>query len=479
MVNRINQRLDKYRLILLLGRGSFSEVYLAEKVVGTGTSLVAIKILNMQPAKENLKIFLDEARKFHLSHPNILRIRDFGIADDTPFLVMDYAPNGTLRQRHPRGTQIPLPIVVTYVNLIADALQYIHDEGLIHRDIKPDNLLIGENNEILLGDFGITVTTPSLSIEPQSNGLAGTPNYMAPEQFLGQPSRASDQYALGVITYEWLTGYCPFQGSFLELMGQQLQVSPPLLSEKIPTITLAVSQVVQKALAKNPKQRFESVKEFAKALEHASKEKQTALSQTPPRLKGSPTINKRADLWLADGNAYRNAGKYRESLEAYNYALELNPNYTDGYYNRGLTYYYLKEYDSAISDFNQALFLNGKYALVYYCRGLVYQDLKKYDTAIADFDQVISLSPKFVEAYYNRGLIYSLLTDYRNAIKNFDEVIKLNPRHAMAYYNRGLANYYLNEFRQAVQNFDQALRIDSSLALASIAREAAKRMLRN
>lgn len=143
MPNRTGQKLDKYRLTLLLGQGAFAEVYLAEKVVGTGSPLVAIKILNMKPTNDGLRNFLSEARNFSLVHPNILRIRGFGIEGETPFIVMDYAQNGTLRQRHPRGSQVPISVVIGYVDQIAGALQYIHDEGLIHRDVKPDNILVG------------------------------------------------------------------------------------------------------------------------------------------------------------------------------------------------------------------------------------------------------------------------------------------------------------------------------------------------
>jgi serine/threonine protein kinase len=118
---------------------------------------VAITVLNMRLAPEDLGNFLNEARTFCLLSPNIIKILDFGIADGTLFLVMEYTPDGTLRQRHPRGTRVPLAIVAGYVNQITGALQYIHDEGLIHRDVKPDNTLINKNNEVVLGSLSFRV----------------------------------------------------------------------------------------------------------------------------------------------------------------------------------------------------------------------------------------------------------------------------------------------------------------------------------
>ena len=128
---------------------------------------------------------------------------------------------------------------------------------------------MGKNQEILLGDFGIATiahTTSSLSIQ----GLAGTPLYMAPEQAQGKPRPASDQYALGVVVYEWLCGTVPFQGSVMEVVTQHLLAPLPPLHERIPGILPAVEEVILKVLAKDPQQRFRTVTEFAETLERAS-----------------------------------------------------------------------------------------------------------------------------------------------------------------------------------------------------------------
>jgi WD40 repeat protein len=191
---------------------------------------------------------------------------DYGVENDVPFLVMNYAPNGTVRQRHPRGTYLPLSLVISYAKQIASALTYAHNERLVHRDLKPDNLLIGRHEDLLLSDFGIAVvirTERSLS----SQDIAGTPAYMAPEQFFGKASPASDQYALGVIVYEWLCGEHPFPGGLVRFLSNATPPSP--LRQQLPGISPALEQVVMQALARDPRQRFSSVQAFVQALEVA------------------------------------------------------------------------------------------------------------------------------------------------------------------------------------------------------------------
>ncbi|HAG97997.1 MAG TPA: hypothetical protein DCL75_03820 [Ktedonobacter sp.] len=268
MANRIGQQLGHYRLTRKLGSGGFADVYQAEHVYLN--TLAAVKLLNANLASSDIQNFHTEAKTVaRLVHPHIVRVLDFGMEASMPYLVMEYAPNGTMRQRHPRGTQVPLSLVVMYTKQIASALQHAHMQRLIHRDVKPENLLLGRNNELLLGDFGaalLTHTSVMLSIQ----NIIGTISYMAPEQLEGKPTPASDQYALAIVVYEWLCGYCPFQGSLAEVHNLQLYEPPPSLLAKIPTLAPAVERVVMKALAKQPEQRFVTIQAFAEALEQAS-----------------------------------------------------------------------------------------------------------------------------------------------------------------------------------------------------------------
>ena len=267
-VEHTGQQLGSYRLSRLLGQGGFADVYLGEHMyLGTFS---AIKVLQVHLGNEERQNFLDEARIVaHLVHPHIVRVFDFGVEGNTPFLVMEYAPNGTLRQRYPRGTRLPLDAIVSYVNQVASALQYAHDRKLIHRDVKPENMLLGSNNEILLSDFGLVLAVQSARLENTQDAI-GTLAYMAPEQLQGKPRPATDQYALGVIVYEWLSGERPFQGYFSEVASQHMIATPPPLREKVPAISPEIEQVIQTALAKDPAQRFPSVQMFASAFELAS-----------------------------------------------------------------------------------------------------------------------------------------------------------------------------------------------------------------
>src|SRR5437588_12548207 len=122
---------------------------------------------------------------------------------------MDYAPNGTLRKLHPKGTMLPLSLIIAYTKQIASALQYAHEEKFIHRDVKPENMLVGRRDAVLLSDFGIALIAQSSRYQ-STQEVIGTVAYMAPEQIQGKPRRASDQYALGIVVYEWICGDRPF-----------------------------------------------------------------------------------------------------------------------------------------------------------------------------------------------------------------------------------------------------------------------------
>src|SRR5712692_8658827 len=268
MADRVGQQFGQYRLSRFLGRGSFGEVYLGEHV--HKQTLAAVKALQGRLTSEDLREFINEANTtFRLQHPNIVQLLEFGIGpDDTPFLTMAYAPNGTLRQRHPRGTRLPPGLVVSYVRQIGEALQHAHDERLIHRDVKPENILLGPNHEVWLSDFGIaSVAHSSRSLTTEQSG--GTVPYMAPEQIQGKTRPASDQYALGIMAYEWLCGERPFTGTAIEIAMQHALTPPLSLRGKVPTISAELEQVVLTALAKEPTQRFASVSAFARALEQA------------------------------------------------------------------------------------------------------------------------------------------------------------------------------------------------------------------
>ena len=284
--NRVGQRIGDYHLLRKLGGGSFGDVYLGEHV--RKQTQAAVKVLQTRLTRsDELKEFINEARTFRLRHPHIISLLDFGIdSDDIPYLVMDYAPNGTLRDKHPKGAQVPLATILTYTTPLASALQYAHDQHLIHRDVKPENMLLGAHHEVLLSDFGISTVAQSSHIINEPEGIGGTLPYMAPEQLKGKPRPASDQYALGIVVYEWLTGTRPFTGTVVEIAMQHHTMPPLPLREHVPTLSPDVEQVVLTALAKEPKERFASVIAFANALEQAS---QTQDGETSSHVAPPPT----------------------------------------------------------------------------------------------------------------------------------------------------------------------------------------------
>jgi len=297
MADRVGERFGDYRLVRFLGRGGFGEVYLGEHI--QDKSLAAVKVLktdlkdkaDLTELVNKLKEFINEASSFNLKHPNIVQLLAFGLGKgDTPFLAFEYAPNGSILTRHPRGISLPLATIVTYIKSIAAALQYAHDHRRIHRDVKPENILLGANNEVLLSDFGIATFAHGPESWEEQRG-SGTLAYMAPEQIQRKAQPASDQYALGIMVYEWLSGRPPFVSDGvsprdmqqMQVMYQHLEIPPPPLCKQVAAISPDVEQVVLTALGKDPKARFANIQAFASALE------QTSQVTTHPIPRQSPT----------------------------------------------------------------------------------------------------------------------------------------------------------------------------------------------
>src|SRR6266702_6243216 len=275
MADLTGRQLGNYRLVRHIGHGGFAEVYLGEHLYLK--SEAALKVLRTSPKEEEMQRFLKEAQTLvGLRHPNIVRVLEFGVEDDIAFLVIDYAPGGTVRDRYPKESRLPLATTVAYVKQVATALQYAHNRGIIHRDIKPENILLDFDQHILLSDFGLALFAPSPDLLSTQEG-AGTALYISPEQLQGKPTFASDQYSLGIVTYEWLSGKRPFKGNYWALINQHMHVIPAPLQRICPELPAAVETVVLRALSKDPQLRFVSVQAYAFALERPRRANTIAL----------------------------------------------------------------------------------------------------------------------------------------------------------------------------------------------------------
>lgn len=270
--------LGRYELEALLGQGGMAEVYRARDTSLART--VAVKVIHATHAGDPqfLGRFLTEARLVaRLEHPGILPVYDFGEEGGVPFLVMQYLEGGTLRERLD-GRPILPALAVPWVAQLAEALDFAHAAGVLHRDVKPANVLVGRGERLALADFGIAKMLESTTGLTSTGMVIGTPVYMAPEQAAGKPaSPASDRYALAVMAYEILTGTPPFDGeSALALMHQHVTTPAPLPSSRHPGLAKDLDPVFETALAKRPEDRHPSCRAFAEALAASLSGVQTA-----------------------------------------------------------------------------------------------------------------------------------------------------------------------------------------------------------
>jgi tRNA A-37 threonylcarbamoyl transferase component Bud32 len=270
MANLVGQSLGRYHVIEQLGEGGMAVVY---KAFDTRLERpVALKVIRTEKLEEEqfLARFEREAKALaKLTHPNIVHINDFGEHEGIPFLVMDYIPAGTLKQR--LGTPIHWGEAARFLAPVARALEYAHQRGIIHRDIKPSNILVTESGEPMLTDFGIAkMLQGEQAVNLTSSGVGlGTPEYMSPEQVMGSVvDGRSDVYSLGTVLYEMVTGRTPYKADTpMAIAIKQVNDPLPRPRQYVPSLPAQVEQVIFKALGKQADDRYLEMGAFAAALE--------------------------------------------------------------------------------------------------------------------------------------------------------------------------------------------------------------------
>jgi serine/threonine protein kinase len=317
-------------------------------------------------------------------------------------------------------------------------------------------MLIGKRQEILLSDFGIAVMAQSSRYQ-NAQDMAGTITYMAPEQIQGKPRPSSDQYSLGIVIYEWLSGTRPFQGSLTEMVGQHLSVIPSPLREKLPTISPAVEEVVMRALAKDPKERFTNVSDLAIALERASQPTQTEqssivvlssdrLSTTPNEAVTPPNQTSKEEL-LSGALKLLETDNYAKALTTLNTLLSIDPDLAYAQNAKGLSLYHLKQYSEALTSLDRAIALNSNDTTARYGRGLVLEKLKRFADALLEYDQVTRFDATHASAWRQKGNVLSEMKRYEEALKAYEKALQLNQNDADAYIGKGNVLKYLGRLK--------------------------------
>jgi eukaryotic-like serine/threonine-protein kinase len=260
-------RLGQYEVQDLIGQGAMGVVYRAYHVQLERTG--AVKVLQgLAPDTDSTARFRHEAQAIaQMRHPNIVNVFDFGEYEGTPYMIIEYVPGGSLASRMKQGS-MDTAAALKYLRGMAAGLDYAHTLGIVHRDVKPANVLLEKDESPVIADFGLVKLMQSTSLKSMTGVTTGTPAYMSPEQVTGSKvGPPADRYSLATIAYEMLTGSIPFDGEgLMEVLYAQVHRDPPLPSARNSSLNPQVDAVIMRGLAKDPAARWESCAAFVDAL---------------------------------------------------------------------------------------------------------------------------------------------------------------------------------------------------------------------
>ncbi len=303
MTTLLGQTLGRYHILEQLGEGGMATVYKAyDTRLETDVAVKVIRTDELSPKalERALKRFEREAKSLaRLTHANIVKVTDYGEHEGSPYLVMEYLPGGTLKQRL-AGRPMRWEEAIRLLLPIARALDFAHRQGMIHRDVKPSNILITEDGDPLLTDFGIAkILDEESTVDLTGTGAAvGTPEYMAPEQATSKTiDKRADIYSLGIVLYEMLTGRKPFIADTpMAVMIKQATEPLPRPTQFVRDLQPRLEQILLKALAKNPDDRFQSLGDMAVALESLAETKVARPIPSKPAREQPQTIEEKSPV---------------------------------------------------------------------------------------------------------------------------------------------------------------------------------------
>lgn len=416
--------------------------------------------VSAERVKYHVERFLREARTWVSlgQHPNIVRCYYLDMFEQQPFLFLEWitAPERSRTSLHhlfketgPLSLEQALDITLGICHGLKHAATV--QPGLVHRDLKPGNILIAQDMTARISDFGLARAWDGLG--KRKRGAVGTPAYRPPEQWQhSDVDVRSDIYAVGLILYECLLAQRPFAGDTdQEWYNVHLNEPPPHLPDEFPA---DVDAIVQRCLVKDVEGRYQSIDELLAALGQVIRsnlEHEPAPAPVAGELTAGDFVNK--------GNTFVHIKRYEDSLRAYSHALELDPDAATALENRGALYWMLERPDAALADLNRSIQINPRSHSAFYNRAVIQTGRGKMVRALQDYNSALSLAPGHISAYFNRGILLRDLGQHEQALVDFTRAIRLSPTAFDAFHNRGLTLLELLDYQAALDDFSKALEL--------------------